>query len=1553
MSLLKCLTKVGKVIDPNDRAEILARAKELRAEGLDANAAARQAINERMADAQDVTEAMQGRDATMAGPKLREKLKNHSTAVRQYARLAESQGGRVLNTDIARELSPDYLADRTRSAAVHEEASGFTKKMYAERLKQQPKANEAPVVLFTAGGTGAGKSTAIQNVGSVSQMADSAQIVYDTNFNSYESSKQKIEQALAAGKRAEIALVVRDPVDALVNGALPRAERQRQEFGTGRTVPIKEHIRTHLGAIETVQRLAKEYAGDPDVHFHIIDNTLGRGKAVERDITFLETVKYNDVEQQVKAALEAEREAGRISEETYQGFAAQADAGNAGQGRSVQQVDRPGVDGRAEQGRDEQVVAQGDRGAFDPGTNTVHLLQGADLSTFLHESGHFFLEVYGKVARAAIEGAADPRITKDFDTLLKWFGIDHVDTWARMPLEKRRAAHEKFATAFEHYLFEGKAPSRELQSLFSRFRTWLISIYKSVRKIGAEITPEVRSVFDRMLASEEAIQEAELQRRYAPLFETAAQAKLTDEEFAAYLKLGEDATGEALDTMQSRSMRDLKWLSNAKSKAVRELQRKAVSERKAVTEEVTQEIDADPAFQAAAFLKKNKEADLDVTAEFHGFDSGDQMLQAIRDAGNRNDVIQATVDQRMMERHGDLIDPKAIENAANEAVHNEARARFVATGLKALTESPLSARTIARAAKELAENAIARKRVRELDPQTWLRAESSANRKALESVADDPKAAIEHQRAALINNRLARAALDARADVDKGLRYLKRVEKASIDVESADQISQLLERFSLGGTLKRADQMVSLRDWVAKQREVGIEPDIPPEILAEANRTHYTELTVEEFRGLIDTVKQIEHLGRLKQKLLTSKDGREFAAVRDDLVISIAANAGGRSADVRTSNTVLGSAWQTVKGFWADHIKAATWARILDGGKDGGPMWERIIRPANEAGNTETVMRAKATKDLMGILAPVLKEGGLGGKGQYFAGIKRSLNREARLAWALNTGNAGNLQRLLDGNGYTREQIQPVLDTLTASDWRFVQRVWDYFESYLPQIAEKEKRVSGKEPDWVEPVEQTVTTADGETLRLKGGYYPIKYDPRSSNRADQFANAEDIAQQMQGAYTSATTRRSFTKTRAEEVKGRPLLESLDGIYGGVQEVIHDLAWHEFLIDANRLLRDDAIAGSIRNTYGPEVHRQFTRWLEDVAVGEGAARKAGENAMAWVRQGVSVSGLGFNVMTALIQPLGITQSIVRIGPEYVGRGIAKALGAPIETAGRISEMSDFMATRFLTRNRELNELRNTVKGAGKIRRGIDAGAYAMMLRAQQLVDVPTWWGAYEKAIAQGNEQQRAVDLADQAVIDSQGSGMVKDQAAIERGNAVMKLFTTFYSFFNTALNMGVQRAMTVESKARLAADMVLLYVVPAVLGAALKDALTPGESDNWEDPEKLARKLAGEQLNYLFGLMFGLRDVGGFISNQVKGEHVGIDYGGPAGLRMFQDLAKLGKQAGQDEWDLAATKALVGFASDLLRLPAAQINRSITGTDALIEGKTDNPAAVLFGYQEPR
>lgn len=266
-------------------------------------------------------------------------------AVDAYSKLPDAEGGKVLNTDTARELSADYLADRTQSAAVHEPASDFIKRRYAEMLTEQPGPGEVPMVLFTGGGTGAGKSTAIKTLPQVQELKDHAQVVMDTNMNTYDSAKKKVEQALAAGKEVRIAMVVRDPEEALVNGALTRAMRQEKKYGSGRTVPIEEHIRTHEGARDVVLQLAEEYADDENVKIIVIDNTRGLGGAQEADLAWLRAQKYNQVEQRVRAALEREREAGRISERVYRGFAgtedeapaAQPPAGGEGEDRGVRQ----------------------------------------------------------------------------------------------------------------------------------------------------------------------------------------------------------------------------------------------------------------------------------------------------------------------------------------------------------------------------------------------------------------------------------------------------------------------------------------------------------------------------------------------------------------------------------------------------------------------------------------------------------------------------------------------------------------------------------------------------------------------------------------------------------------------------------------------------------------------------------------------------------------------------------------------------------------------------------------------------------------------------------------------------------------------------------------------------------------------------------------------------------------------------------------------------------------------------------------------------------------
>ncbi|MDR3158604.1 MAG: hypothetical protein LBU11_06265 [Zoogloeaceae bacterium] len=152
------------------------------------------------------------------------------------------------------------------------------------------------------------------------------------------------------------------------------------------------------------------------------------------------------------------------------------------------------------------------RGSFNPSTLSIRLLENADLSTFLHESGHFFLEMYEK---AMAEIPANTSITSgiarmrgDFRTILEWAGFEgDFNAWRKQSLAEKRAVHEKFARGFEAYLREGKAPNEKMKGIFAQFKAWLTSIYQRLTDLKVKLTPEVRQAMGRMLSDEMPVME--------------------------------------------------------------------------------------------------------------------------------------------------------------------------------------------------------------------------------------------------------------------------------------------------------------------------------------------------------------------------------------------------------------------------------------------------------------------------------------------------------------------------------------------------------------------------------------------------------------------------------------------------------------------------------------------------------------------------------------------------------------------------------------------------------------------------------------------------------------------------------------------------------------------------------------------------------------------------------------------------------------------------------------------------------------------------------------
>ena len=207
-----------------------------------------------------------------------------------------------------------------------------------------------------------------------------------------------------------------------------------------------------------------------------------------------------------------------------------------------------------------QSANEGNRGSIrwnNDGAAIVELFSAADASTFIHESiGHYFANV---LAKEAVLPGANEQTVKDFETMLDYAGTTR-ERWEYLNSKPRPALtkdedkelvkiQETWATAAEQYILEGKAPNRELQPVFNRFKKWLINVYKTIESFvknnqyAVPITDEVRQVFDRMLASEQQISEMEKLNGYYAKLPKAITDNLSD----AYKTRLYDAMAKAHD----------------------------------------------------------------------------------------------------------------------------------------------------------------------------------------------------------------------------------------------------------------------------------------------------------------------------------------------------------------------------------------------------------------------------------------------------------------------------------------------------------------------------------------------------------------------------------------------------------------------------------------------------------------------------------------------------------------------------------------------------------------------------------------------------------------------------------------------------------------------------------------------------------------------------------------------------------------------------------------------------------------------------------------------
>lgn len=209
-------------------------------------------------------------------------------------------------------------------------------------------------------------------------------------------------------------------------------------------------------------------------------------------------------------------------------------------------------------------------GAYDADQNILHVFEAANQSTVVHESAHWWLSMLNNIAadpelkelakedkvleatlqkaqkdRDAIRAWASyyPEVMKEYKgTLIEKEFKEYEAAIKKDPENKElqeRFIQERFARGFERYLLTGKAPTKELQGTFRRFKKWLINLYKTTKEIIKnpenylglkDPSDEVKEIFDHMVASEEEIEAWAEEKRWNLLYDDSLDYTQTEKE---------------------------------------------------------------------------------------------------------------------------------------------------------------------------------------------------------------------------------------------------------------------------------------------------------------------------------------------------------------------------------------------------------------------------------------------------------------------------------------------------------------------------------------------------------------------------------------------------------------------------------------------------------------------------------------------------------------------------------------------------------------------------------------------------------------------------------------------------------------------------------------------------------------------------------------------------------------------------------------------------------------------------------------------------------------
>lgn len=1207
------------------------------------------------------------------------------------------------------------------------------------------------------------------------------------------------------------------------------------------------------------------------------------------------------------------------------------------------------------------VLEQGPLGTFNPRSLELVLNPDANLSTLWHEMGHFFLEVMADISS---QPDAPAQISADFDTFLKWAGTDRAQ-WAAWQAEYKQtgkinpdlvAIHERWAESIEQYIMEGKVPNAEMQPLMRRFSAWLLDVYKSIKKFLTDrgqtgtspmaLNDDIRRVMDRMLATDEQIQQANEAAGMAPNVE---------------------ADAEANERLNKRSMADLKWTVKARDKAIKKLQAEAASIRKEIEEQVTLEVNQMPevlakekldaltivpehkvlldqykvdrqaAIDAAQteitdlmvaeqeakegtlkglakgqFLAKSKreianrvdarmiewdranprpmrpvnvtDMDMAIIADSYEFADVPTMLQAIDAFGNKRDVIEGMTEQRMLEENGDLIDPRAIEQAANEAVHNEARARSLASELRTQQEmlnprtdtgqvnaagSKITVNALVEAAKQFGANVVARtplKDLRSLSAKHTAAERRAAKRWQEATAKGDTQAAVKAKQDQMLNNAAAKAAIDALEEAKKITEFFKRVVKGNNekvvekgrDPDIVNAARAVLAAYGVETpTTKAAADYLETLQRNDPQTYAAIEPMVAGMM---SNAQPLQALTFQELQALGEEVNAMWHLAKRSRQMEVDGDLLDVEDVADEVYA--------RMEEIGIPDTVPGETGALTKAEERSRMlqfagallrRVEQWAEAKDG-KFGGPFLRFIFQPVKDAADryrADRVVYRKKFQALVDNIAPMMRPGLVEAPelGYTFGRGHNGIGMAELLHAILHTGNGSNKRKLLLGRGWATENADGTLDTsrwdafikrltdtgvLTKAHYDFAQGVWDLMEETKPLAQKTHRDVFGR---YFEEI--TAESFDTPFGTYRGGYVPAQADPLLVQDAELRDLLEGENESM--SYSFPSTNRGFTKGRVEY--NRPLKLDLRSLPQHLDKVLLFSHMEPAVRGVAKLIKQPKVSqplgridpGAISGLLRPWLNRSARQVVETPVLGDGRISRMA----SIVRARAGMTLMFANLSNTIQQITGLSTAAVKVKPAHLMRAVANYIANPRKASRAVWDASPYMDDRASNEVAAMNDVIDQILlDPSMLERGqawTQRHGYFLQTAFDNILSPIIWTGAYNQAVEEGMEERMAIRFADGVVRQTQGSTLPEDVSRFETGPAYARLFTQFVGYFNMMANTNATalKQITGEMGLRKGAGKALYVVtmgllMPIWVAEAIAQAFRGGPEDEDDD-----------------------------------------------------------------------------------------------------------------------